>query len=76
MTLNVNHGAPWSAADFAELEAMMGRQANLEDMSSQLGRTKAAIEAKVRQISIQRNGPRSVGKHQQRRKTGASFFLS
>jgi hypothetical protein len=56
---------------------MMSRGTELERIASEMGRTKAAIQAKLRHLQIERNGPPpKAPKRHERRKNGASFFLS
>jgi hypothetical protein len=75
MNKGERHGAPWSAADLAQLELMVSQQTALSEIAAQVGRTERAIQARLWKLERQRNrGPRSA--RNQRRHNGASFFLS
>ena len=69
------HGMLWSLAEIEQLESMMSEQVALPEIAVQLGRTEKAVEAKFSDLHRRRHG-RKPGKREQRRETGASFFLS
>ncbi|MBA3511580.1 hypothetical protein [Sphingomonas sp.] len=70
-----NHGRLWSASDIAELKSMVAQQIELREIAAQLGRTEEAVATKLYGL-YGRHTTRVSGKRQQRRRNGASFFLS
>lgn len=73
MDARSRHNVPWSEADIVRLKSMLAEGLNTRTIASELGRTQAAIEQR-------RNILRGPGQQRrpssQRRKNGASFFLS
>jgi hypothetical protein len=70
-----NHRQLWSANEIAELNSMVARRIHRKQIAAQLGRTEAAIDAKLNQLHGRRP-TREALKRQQRRRSGASAFLS
>jgi hypothetical protein len=70
-----NAGAPWSAADLAQLDLMMSEGIDRSKIAAQFGRTEAAIQTKFAALQRLKNPSRRNGRLQ-RRHNGASFFLS
>ena len=68
---------PWSAHEVAELTAMAAKGPNKQQIALALGRTLASVEVKLWKIAGGQAGESApTRKANQRRKAGASFFLS
>jgi hypothetical protein len=67
---------PWTESDIAQLKSMVAQGVHKQQIAVALGRTQGAVEVKFYQLKRNQAGPTKNRKAQQRRRTGASFFLS
>ena len=65
---------PWSEAELAQLQAMRAENKDRRQIATALGRSEPAVKAKCYEIDL--GTPGYCVKRQQRRRSGASFFLS
>jgi hypothetical protein len=68
---------PWSEEDITQLQAMYARNVSTEQIANCLGRSEKAIDAKLNNLVTKLETPGDPAKKRtQRRRSGASFFLS
>ncbi len=75
MSTKGNRPVPWSPDDIAKLNSMTDDGIGRDEIAAELGRTKAAIDAKLSLLHRDSTGS-APRRRQQRRNNGAQFFLS
>ena len=55
-----NQDQPWTGSDVAELQAFVDDEMSIEEMAEELGRTPAAIRAKLAKEEISLTAPEDI----------------